>query len=115
MGDDLQEFTKYIEDMMSVVKDCNERLDTMALRPNPLSMTEHIDFMIQTEKLQKKSGFIERIQILNEIRKRAEIPKSSRKSTYTCALQMKAKIDRRTILERFGHFFSISSEFISVV
>lgn len=75
MGLELDELIDVIEDMMSVVKDCNERLAAMALRPNPLSMTEHIDMMIQAEELDKKEGFMERIKVLKQFRQRAELTK----------------------------------------
>ncbi|XP_051987858.1 reticulocyte-binding protein homolog 2a [Xyrauchen texanus] len=50
-----------------------ERLQEIALKPNPLSTPDYIDLMIESEKQQAKPGFQDRIQSLMEVRKRAEI------------------------------------------
>lgn len=73
LGEELGDLLDDIEDMMIIIKTCNERLEEIALRPNPLSMTEHIDLMIESEKLEKKDGFLQRINILNDFRKKAQI------------------------------------------
>ncbi|XP_045207826.2 uncharacterized protein LOC123559790 [Mercenaria mercenaria] len=73
MGSELDDLCYDIEDMMVVLKECNERLKEIALRPNPLTVTEHIDQMIENEKLEKKSGFSKRVSVLQQFRKRAQI------------------------------------------
>ncbi|XP_060557439.1 uncharacterized protein LOC132717878 [Ruditapes philippinarum] len=73
LGEELNNLQDDIEDMMVAIKTCNERLKEIALRPNPLTMTEHIDLMIENEKLEKKEGFMQRINILNDFRKKAQI------------------------------------------
>ena len=45
-----------------------QRLDEIALRPNPLSVVEYIDLLIQSEQDQTKKGFLKRIKYLREIR-----------------------------------------------
>ncbi|KAG1968290.1 uncharacterized protein LOC120489817 isoform X2 [Pimephales promelas] len=50
-----------------------ERLQDIALKPNPLSTPDYIDLMIESEKQEAKSGFQDRIQSLMEVRKKAEI------------------------------------------
>ncbi len=50
-----------------------ERLQEIALKPNPLSTPDYIDLMIESEKQECKSGFKDRIQSLLEVRKKAEI------------------------------------------
>ena len=69
----------YLEDeihrMMADVNECNNKLKKIALRPNPLSMVEHLDLMIEGEKMEKRTGFQERIKIIQKFRKRAEIGK----------------------------------------
>jgi hypothetical protein len=50
LGKELNDLLDDIEDMMVAIKICNERLKEIALRPNPLTMTEHIDLMIEDEK-----------------------------------------------------------------
>uniref|UniRef100_A0A8C1LHL1 Septin-type G domain-containing protein n=1 Tax=Cyprinus carpio TaxID=7962 RepID=A0A8C1LHL1_CYPCA len=50
-----------------------ERLQEIALKPNPLSTPDYIDLMIESEKQEAKPGFQNRIQSLMEVRKKAEI------------------------------------------
>uniref|UniRef100_A0A671SHP6 Septin-type G domain-containing protein n=1 Tax=Sinocyclocheilus anshuiensis TaxID=1608454 RepID=A0A671SHP6_9TELE len=50
-----------------------ERLQEIALKPNPLSTPDYIDLMIESEKQEAKPGFRDRIQSLMEVRKNAEI------------------------------------------
>ncbi|KAK2917146.1 hypothetical protein Q8A67_001520 [Cirrhinus molitorella] len=50
-----------------------ERLQDIALKPNPLSTPDYIDLMIESEKQEAKPGFHDRIQSLMEVRKKAEI------------------------------------------
>ncbi|XP_058867363.1 uncharacterized protein LOC117400979 [Acipenser ruthenus] len=52
---------------------CLGRLKEIALRPNPLSTPNYIDLMIESEKQEAKPGFQNRIHVLMEVRKRAEI------------------------------------------
>ena len=75
MMTELDDLGNLIQDMMAQVNECNNILKTIALRPNPLTMVEHIDLMIQGEKLEKKNGFQDRIKVLHEYRKKAEIHK----------------------------------------
>ncbi|KAI2666731.1 hypothetical protein H4Q32_026421 [Labeo rohita] len=50
-----------------------ERLQEIALKPNPLSNPDYIDLMIESEKQEAKPGFQDCIQSLREVRKKAEI------------------------------------------
>ncbi|XP_075034338.1 uncharacterized protein LOC142095288 [Mixophyes fleayi] len=50
-----------------------KRLREIALIPNPLSTTEYIDLMIQSEEQDVKPGYQERIKSLKEVREQAEI------------------------------------------
>ncbi len=50
-----------------------ERLQDIALKPNPLSTPDYIDLMIESEKQEAKPGFQDRIQSLMEVRNKAEI------------------------------------------
>lgn len=62
-----------VDDMLSAMKVCNERLNAIALRPNPLTKTDHIDLMIENEKREKKEGFSQRINVLEDFKRRAQI------------------------------------------
>nr|XP_055055812.1 uncharacterized protein LOC129440460 [Misgurnus anguillicaudatus] len=50
-----------------------ERLQEIALKPNPLSTPDYIDLMIEAEKQEAKPAFQDRIQSLMNVRKQAEI------------------------------------------
>lgn len=50
-----------------------QRLDEIALRPNPLSEVEYIDLLIQSEEIEGKDGCIQRIECLKTVRKQAQL------------------------------------------
>ena len=50
-----------------------ERLDEIALRPNPLSQVDYIDLLIQSEKNEAKEGFLKRIDCLNDLKQKATL------------------------------------------
>lgn len=79
MKAELADLDEAIQVMMDIVNNCNNRLKEIALRPNPLTMVEHIDLMIESEKLEKKDGYQSRIGELQKYRKRAEIGKDVHK------------------------------------
>ena len=49
-----------------------ERLEEIALRPNPLSIVDYIDILISGEKMEAKPLWQERVEQLQEVRKKAE-------------------------------------------
>lgn len=49
-----------------------QKLQEIALRPDPLTILEYIDMLVQNEKGQGKPGWLERVQQLNQLRQRAE-------------------------------------------
>ncbi|XP_052788373.1 uncharacterized protein LOC128223135 [Mya arenaria] len=87
-----EELNHMIDDaefLKTSVKECYERLNAIALRPNPLFMTEHIDLLIENETLMKKDGFSERINTLNEFRKKAMIMSDATKYTKVAQTAMR--------------------------
>ena len=52
---------------------CVQRLEEIALKPNPLSEVGYIELMIESEKQQKKPGFNARIGTLRKVKKQAEL------------------------------------------
>ncbi|XP_075773058.1 uncharacterized protein LOC142825176 [Pelodiscus sinensis] len=50
-----------------------QRLQVIALKPNPLSTPEYVDLLIMSEQQEAKPGYQERIQSLTEVRETAEI------------------------------------------
>ena len=49
------------------------RLDEIALKPNPLSETDYIDQLITSEEQQGKMGWQKRVKAFKEVRKQAEL------------------------------------------
>ena len=60
---------------------CIERLDEIALKPNPLSEVEYISLMIESEQDQKKPGFLQRIHLLERLQSKAGQISTVRKQT----------------------------------
>ncbi|XP_029451129.1 uncharacterized protein LOC115087740 [Rhinatrema bivittatum] len=52
---------------------CVQRLEEIALRPNPLSTPDYIDLLIESEKEEAKPGYMARIQSLLAVREKAII------------------------------------------
>lgn len=71
LNNDVDELFELIMTMMNEMNDCKTRLKEIALRPDPLTAVEHIDLMIQSEKLEKQPGFFKRVQLLEEMKKMA--------------------------------------------
>ncbi|KAI7796630.1 hypothetical protein IRJ41_002895 [Triplophysa rosa] len=75
-----QKLEKEFEDVQIIVfqliensQNSLERLQEIALKPNPLSAPDYIDLMIEAEKQEAKPGFQDRIQSLMKVRSKAEI------------------------------------------
>ncbi|XP_067248686.1 uncharacterized protein [Chanodichthys erythropterus] len=75
-----EELEKELEEVQDIVtglikesQKSLERLEEIALKPNPLSTPDYIDLMIESEKQERKPGFKDRIQSLMDVRKKAEI------------------------------------------
>ena len=54
--------------MVKEAKESLERLQEIALKPNPLSETEYIDLLITAEKHEKNPGYTERIKAFEAIK-----------------------------------------------
>ncbi|XP_045585178.2 uncharacterized protein [Procambarus clarkii] len=50
-----------------------ERLEEIALKPNPISTKEYIDLMIESEKMQKRHNFQKRIEMLEKLKEEVAI------------------------------------------
>ncbi|KAA0725503.1 hypothetical protein E1301_Tti010335 [Triplophysa tibetana] len=75
-----QKLEKEFEDVQIIVfrliensQNSLQRLQEIALKPNPLSTPDYIDLMIESEKQEAKPGFQDRIQSLMKVRTKAEI------------------------------------------
>lgn len=61
--------------MMEEMKRCKSRLKEIALRPDPLTVVEHIELMIEAEETERQPGFRRRIRMLHEFKRMALIDK----------------------------------------
>uniref|UniRef100_A0A1X7T458 Septin-type G domain-containing protein n=1 Tax=Amphimedon queenslandica TaxID=400682 RepID=A0A1X7T458_AMPQE len=76
----IQEIEKELQEMQRVVlynirkaRKCLQRLDEIALKPNPLTEVEYIDLLIKSEEQQKNAGWEKRIDYFYEVRQQAEL------------------------------------------
>ncbi|XP_075338259.1 uncharacterized protein LOC142398185 [Odontesthes bonariensis] len=67
--DDLQ---LEVVNLMEISAQCLDRLQEIALRPNPLSTPEYIDMLIEGEKSEAKPGWNKRVQSLMKMKEKAE-------------------------------------------
>ena len=65
---ELEMFQGVIVGMVSEAKQSLERLQDIALKPNPLSEIEYIDLLIKAENSEKNPGFTERIKAFEMIK-----------------------------------------------
>lgn len=72
---DVNNLFNYVKHMMEEMQRSKSRLNEIALRPDPLSTVEHLDLMIQAEEMESKSGFKERIKVLQKYREMALVDK----------------------------------------
>ncbi|WAQ96119.1 hypothetical protein MAR_028809 [Mya arenaria] len=108
MGEELEEMVDIIDDMMLTFRDCNVRLAEIALRPNPLTVTQHIDLMIQNEKMQRKKGWQQRVKVLFRFKRRAEVEKdfeAFQTQANTLGVVGRRKKDKRKVFQRFKDLF----------
>ncbi|XP_039374464.1 uncharacterized protein LOC120394283 [Mauremys reevesii] len=71
-----EEYTEVEEIVLTLIKRSSlslQRLQEIALKPNPLSTPEYIDLMIMSEEQEVKPGYQGRIKSLKEVREQAVI------------------------------------------
>ena len=73
MGKELDDMNLAVLEMICQVKCSILRLQEIALKPNPLTEVGYIDLLIESEKQEAKHGWLQRVQVLNELREKAEI------------------------------------------
>ena len=71
--DRLMQLDQFVMQMMSEVRESSERLDQIALEPNPLTELDYIDLLIESEKMEKKPGYLDRIKYYEQMRQSAQI------------------------------------------
>ena len=70
---DLTEVHNNVLSMMFKVQQSLQRLDEIALKPNPLTKTEYLELLIESEKNEAKQGWKGRVQYYEEAKRQAEI------------------------------------------
>lgn len=69
----LQDLEEKVYSMMNTMIEKITRLKQIALKPNPLTVIDYIDQMIENEKSENKPGSAQRIKELEEHRKKAKL------------------------------------------
>ena len=70
---DVEDNEKIVLQRVDTVARCIQKLDEIALRPNPFSTPQYIDLIIDAEQQEKRLGFQERIESLKKLRQMAII------------------------------------------
>ncbi|CAG0887783.1 unnamed protein product [Darwinula stevensoni] len=73
-----RDFNKKREKVFTLVKEaheCKQKLDAIALKPDPLGFTDYIDMLIHSEQFENRPGYMQRIKYLDEARAKAELTK----------------------------------------
>ena len=69
--------------MVSNIREYINKLNAIALRPNPLSDLDYIDLLIVCEKNERKYGWKERCKLFDKMRKEAELMKEAIDENYS--------------------------------
>lgn len=64
---ELKELKKQLKEDLETITNCLVRLNEIALRPDSSTLSDYIGMMIATEQREKKPGFGERIDLLQEL------------------------------------------------
>lgn len=71
--DDINRHGKILLNMIREIQRHVDRLEEIALKPNPLSTKEYIDLMIESEKMQKRPKFEARMEMLLRLKEEVQI------------------------------------------
>lgn len=66
---DVEYLLEKVKLRMEDIKQCKTRLREISLRPDPLTVEQHIELMIEAEETQGQPGFKTRIRILKEFKR----------------------------------------------
>ncbi|KAK3088210.1 hypothetical protein FSP39_016189 [Pinctada imbricata] len=64
-----------VQFLINNARECFNQLSNIALRPNPLNESDYIDLLITNEKQDGSVGYLERIEMLKDIRQKASLIK----------------------------------------
>ena len=71
--DDINNHAKKLIAIIQKAKRHVERLEAIALKPNPISTKEYIDLLIEAEKIQKRHNFEKRIKMLEALKQEVAV------------------------------------------
>lgn len=113
---DVDDLFRNVQLRMVKMNRCKNRLEEIALRPDPLSTVEHIELMIQAEEMEGQPGYKQRIVMLNEFKHMAQVDKdfenfgehfqSAKEEMASVGLSDAPDKDEDTLLWRGVHFFT---------
>ncbi|XP_068220219.1 uncharacterized protein [Palaemon carinicauda] len=78
---DINNHAQLLIDMIREAQQHVERLEAIALKPNPISTKEYIDLMIESEKMQKRHNFEKRIDMLQKLKEEVAVIQGVRGNT----------------------------------
>lgn len=85
MKDHLAFLQGKVLEMSREAKETMQRLDEIALKPNPLSEVEYIDLLIESERQEGKPGYPQRIKYYQDMKQRAMIMSKLQDTHYSHA------------------------------
>jgi hypothetical protein len=68
--------------MVSDVRGYINKLNAIALRPNPLSDLDYIELLIESENNERKYGLEQRLKLFNKMRKEAELMRQTANANF---------------------------------
>ncbi|CAG0892511.1 unnamed protein product [Darwinula stevensoni] len=77
----IKDFNKERSKILELIKEahqCLQKLDKIALKPDPLGVTDYLDLLIRTEKREARPGYAQRIKYLEDTRAKAELSEKLR-------------------------------------
>lgn len=69
----IHKHTRNIVPKIKEAQRCLDRLEDIALKPNPLCTKEYINLMIESEKMQKTHNYHERVKVLEQLKQQVAI------------------------------------------
>ena len=73
LEEEIKKINMAVLEKIEKARQCLNRLKQIALKPNYLTEVEYIDSLIESEKREGRSGWMERVKALEEVRMQAEI------------------------------------------
>lgn len=98
---DVEDLFDGIKTKMSKINRCKTRLKEIALNPHILSEIEHIDLMIESEQKDKQPGYLHRVHMLKQVRKKALVGEDVEKLSKN--FELKRKDIKKTTGKSFRH------------